>query len=250
MACPRAHGRGLGIAKAQFAPLGSSARARASGLVVVQAGGADGFLGRRRDGGDLGGALGFVAVDAEFSGGGVDAGGRATALGFQLNLSRNSRSLSLRLHERDPLGDLLRALQRRQLGPVQVLSAIPGGSETVSMLTTEIAERTGKQHGHVMRDAAKMLTELGEDAPKFGGIYQDAYGRDKPCYRLPKRHVMILLTGYSVTLRAAVLDRVKQLEAERQNTNVVALPSRWSIEGLVEVARKASVPPIRGSWPG
>lgn len=56
---------------------------------------------------------------------------------------------------------------------------------------------------------------------------------------------MILLTGYSVTLRAAVLDRVEQFEAKRQNTNVVALPSRWSIEGLVEVARKASVPPHR-----
>ena len=58
---------------------------------------------------------------------------------------------------------------------------------------------------------------------------------------------MILLTGYSATLRAAVLDRVEQLEAERQNTNVVALPSRGSIEGLVEVARKAFVPPIMAS---
>lgn len=28
------------------------------------------------------------------------------------------------------------------------------------MLTTEIAERTGKQHGHIMRDTRKMLVEL------------------------------------------------------------------------------------------
>ncbi len=84
----------------------------------------------------------------------------------------------------------------------------------VRMSTVEIADRTDKQHGHVLRDARKMLGELyGADASKFGGMYQDQYGREKPCLLLPKREVMILITGYRVDLRAAVIDRLLELEA-------------------------------------
>ncbi|MGH1591796.1 Rha family transcriptional regulator [Methylobacterium phyllosphaerae] len=39
-------------------------------------------------------------------------------------------------------------------------------------------------------------------------------GQEYPCYRLPKRELMVLVTGYSVAMRAALVDRVEQLEAE------------------------------------
>ncbi|WP_237154815.1 Rha family transcriptional regulator [Oryzibacter oryziterrae] len=52
------------------------------------------------------------------------------------------------------------------------------------MSSLEIAELTGKLLGHVTRDIRTMLDEIGEDAPKFGAIYSDAYGREKSCYRL------------------------------------------------------------------
>ncbi|MGF3022680.1 Rha family transcriptional regulator [Methylobacterium aquaticum] len=91
------------------------------------------------------------------------------------------------------------------------------GGMPVSMLTVEIAALTKKRHDHVMRDTRKMLVELHgpDDAPKFGAVYRDAKGEDRPCYRLPKREVMILVTGYSISLRAAVIDRLAELEAER-----------------------------------
>ena len=44
----------------------------------------------------------------------------------------------------------------------------------------------GKRHDNVMRDIRKMLEQLGEGLLKFEGIYLDAYGREKPCFHLPR----------------------------------------------------------------
>ena len=77
------------------------------------------------------------------------------------------------------------------------------------MSSREIAELTGKQHAHVMRDICKMLIDLEEedgDASRFGGIYRDAYEREKPEYHLPKRQSLILVSGYDVHLRARIID--------------------------------------------
>lgn len=74
------------------------------------------------------------------------------------------------------------------------------------MLTTEVAELTGKRHDNVKRDAERMLVELhGKDGLlKFEDTYRNEQnGQDYPCYRLPKRELMVLVTGYSVAMRAA-----------------------------------------------
>ncbi|KEC57556.1 Rha family transcriptional regulator, partial [Bartonella henselae] len=77
--------------------------------------------------------------------------------------------------------------------------------ETVqTMSSREIAELCGKRHDHVMRDIKKMLEEL--NAPKFGvvdfsGYYLDSKGESRPCYNLPKRECLILVSGYSTALR-------------------------------------------------
>lgn len=86
--------------------------------------------------------------------------------------------------------------------------------ENISMATVEIAKLTGKEHFHVMRDVRTLLAELyGEkDVSRFGCIYSDTYGREKPCYRLPKREILILVSGYSIPLRAAIIDRLEELE--------------------------------------
>jgi anti-repressor protein len=84
----------------------------------------------------------------------------------------------------------------------------------IQMTTVEIAELTGKRHDHVMRDTKAMLSELYEeqDLPKFGGIYRDAYNREKPCFRLPKKDVLCLVAGYSVKLRMKIINRLEELE--------------------------------------
>lgn len=59
--------------------------------------------------------------------------------------------------------------------------------EGLTMSSLEIAELTGKEHKHVMRDIRSMRQELGEDESKFGSIYLDAYKREKPCFAMPRR---------------------------------------------------------------
>jgi phage regulator Rha-like protein len=83
-----------------------------------------------------------------------------------------------------------------------------------SMSSLEIAERTGKRHDHVMRDIKKMLHELKIDAPHFWGTYKTEQGNTYHCYNLPKRESLILVSGYNVTMRAAIIDRWQELEQE------------------------------------
>ena len=85
---------------------------------------------------------------------------------------------------------------------------------TVSMTTVEIAEQTGKRQDHVKRDAGAMLLELhGEDAlPSFGESFTASNGQTYECYRLPKREVLVLVSGYSIPLRAAIIDRLEEIE--------------------------------------
>lgn len=91
------------------------------------------------------------------------------------------------------------------------LSLIPT-TVILSMSSLEIAELTGKQHNHVIRDIEKMFKDLEIDASNFGSIYKDAYKRDKKCYNLDKHYTMVLMTGYSVILRDKVLRRWQALE--------------------------------------
>ncbi|MFL1475420.1 phage antirepressor KilAC domain-containing protein [Pseudomonas grimontii] len=81
------------------------------------------------------------------------------------------------------------------------------------MSSREVADLTGKQHHHVVRDIKHNLAELNLDASKFGCIYLDASNRKQAEYLLPPDLVMTLLTGYSVPLRHRVVTRLHELES-------------------------------------
>ena len=81
------------------------------------------------------------------------------------------------------------------------------------MSSREIAELVDKRHDHVMRDIRKMLIDLGkENLPNFGGVYIGGNGEERPCFHLPKRESLILVSGYDVHLRARIIDRWQELE--------------------------------------
>lgn len=84
-----------------------------------------------------------------------------------------------------------------------------------TMSSCEIAALTGKRHDNVMRDIETTLSALNLDVLSFEGIYLDAYKREQPCYNLPRRETEILITGYDVVRRAAVIDRWFQLESNQ-----------------------------------
>lgn len=92
-------------------------------------------------------------------------------------------------------------------------SLVSGDHGEPTMSSREIAELTGKNHADVMRDIRSMLDSLKKDASSFADIYFDAYNREQPCYSLPKRETLILVSGYDVTMRAAIIDRWQEFEA-------------------------------------
>ncbi len=110
---------------------------------------------------------------------------------------------------------------------IEIKESTTNNATTQTMSSREIAELCGKQHKHVIRDIKQMLEEL--NAPKFGVVnfsepkfglakflsnYIDEQGKSRPCYNLPKRECLILVSGYNTTLRAKIIDRWQELEKQ------------------------------------
>ncbi len=82
----------------------------------------------------------------------------------------------------------------------------------LTMSSLEIAELTGKRHDHVMRDIRVMLGEL-KGVPSFEDTHTNPQnGQSYPIFNLPKREALILVSGYSIAMRAKIIDRWQELE--------------------------------------
>lgn len=95
---------------------------------------------------------------------------------------------------------------------LQTVSAAP---PKLTMSSREIAELCGKDHRNVARDIRKMLSDLhGEGGVlKFEHTYQNQQnGQNYKEFMLPKRETLVLVSGYSVELRARIIDRWIELE--------------------------------------
>ena len=111
--------------------------------------------------------------------------------------------------------------------------------EVLTMSSLEIAELTGKRHDNVMSDIEKMLKDLEIHAHDFAGTYKTARGNEYKCYNLPKRETLILVSGYSVAMRARIIDRWQELE-EKQTP---ATPKTYieALEKLLESEKEKLV---------
>ena len=83
-------------------------------------------------------------------------------------------------------------------------------NHTVQTITSlEIAELTGKQHFHLMRDIRKMEIAWEKvTQSKFGcSTYKDATGRTLPCYVLTKTECLYIATKFNDEARAKLVLR-------------------------------------------
>ena len=85
-----------------------------------------------------------------------------------------------------------------------------------TMTSLEIAELTGKQHNHVMRDIRNMESAWEKvTQSKFGlSTYKDSTGRTLPCYSLTKTECFYIATKFNDEARAKLVLRWEQLEME------------------------------------
>lgn len=116
----------------------------------------------------------------------------------------------------------------------QGIEVLTGRKETMTSL--EIAELTGKQHQHVMRDIRTLLDQ-GVDASNFGlTSYTDKSNRQSPCYTLTKKGCLILASGYDALLREKIINRWEELET-KERTGGFVVPQTFS-QALMLAARQ------------
>ncbi len=91
---------------------------------------------------------------------------------------------------------------------------LQGNTQALTMSSREIADLTGKQHKHVIRDIRSMLDALG-DGPDLGHVREDRDARGYTTgFHLDKELTETLVTGYSIPLRHKVIKRLHELEQQ------------------------------------
>lgn len=89
-------------------------------------------------------------------------------------------------------------------------------NEVQTMSSREIAELTGKEHKHVLRDIRTIIEQLKDgpdlDHDEFQQL-KDSRGYTSE-YLLTKNQTLLLMTGYSVPLRQKLIKRWQELEAQ------------------------------------
>ena len=95
------------------------------------------------------------------------------------------------------------------------------GNDTQRMTSLEIAELTGKQHNHLMRDIRNMEAGWEKVAQsKFGlGSYKDLNGQLRPCYILTKTECLYIATKFNDEARARLVLRWEELERRNLTPN-------------------------------
>ncbi len=97
---------------------------------------------------------------------------------------------------------------------IEIKGSAANGATIQTMSSIEIAVVCSKKHKNVMRDIKQIFSELKFEPAKFLSSYIDEQGKTRPCYNLPKRECLILVSGYSTALRAKIIDRWQELEKQ------------------------------------
>lgn len=113
---------------------------------------------------------------------------------------------------------------------MNMLAQIGGNQKRMSH--REVAELTGKEARHVKRDCEVMFVELSLDPEGYAQPWTHPQnGQTYIEYMLTRDLVETLITGYSIKLRHAVVNRLRELESQ------VNLPS-YAIDDPIERAKK------------
>ncbi|QLB18685.1 Rha family transcriptional regulator [Mannheimia granulomatis] len=127
-------------------------------------------------------------------------------------------------------------MKSQSLLPITAQNA--SGSE-IKISSIEISQLCEKEHRNVMADIRQMLDVLKIQSADFLADYKDSKGRTYPCFLLPKRETLILVSGYRIDLRAKIIDRLDELENQQRPKLPQSLPEALRL--AAEQAEKAEL---------
>ncbi len=87
-------------------------------------------------------------------------------------------------------------------------------------LTTDWRELTGKDHKNVLRDIANVLKEAGIGQLKFESSYLSPQNKSLPCFNLPRLECDLVVSGYSVKYRMAIIKRWQEPKASKNRASI------------------------------
>lgn len=103
------------------------------------------------------------------------------------------------------------------------IMTVLSSEKVIAMDSREIAQLTKKEHRNVCRDIREQLGKLpGGVLSLEHTLKNQQNGQTYVYYLLPYRETMILVSGYSVELRAKIVDR--WIELEKKEKEKIALP--------------------------
>jgi len=85
-------------------------------------------------------------------------------------------------------------------------------SKTMSSL--EVAELTGKDHKDVRRDIESTLNQAEIDPSRFAHVSKNKQNQSIKIFNMPRRECDLVISGYSVKYRLAIIDRWQELEKD------------------------------------
>lgn len=114
------------------------------------------------------------------------------------------------------------------------MNEIMNVSEVQTMSSREIAELTGKAHKNVLRDIDAIGSNLSQSSKSV--TYKGYNNQTQREWLLTKRDSLLVVSGYSVELRARIIDRWQELEEQIRKpalpdfTDPVAAARAWADE--------------------
>lgn len=109
-----------------------------------------------------------------------------------------------------------------------------GNAANLTMSSREIAELTGSTHDNVLK-TVRSLVERGVVSGNEAPYVHPQNGQTYAEFKLSYRDTMVVVSGYSVELRAKIIDRWQELEARPVPLN----PANLSRLQLIEIAMQA-----------
>lgn len=110
---------------------------------------------------------------------------------------------------------------------------------SITMRSREIAELTGKQHKHVLRDIDALLETLSPDLGRGfkTSTYRDASGKENRQFEMDRDSSYCVVAGYDANSRMRIIKRWQELEAEAAKPALN--PANLSRLQLIEMAMQA-----------